>query len=288
MSRIAPWLLAGFLATYALPTLVSAQGNSAAARQAARDRITARAVDRITRQPNPSSSQTARDNFTRRLDRLTERPERSRRPEHPARPEHTARPQQMQRRDFELSPRENALRRQLAEVDRLRDRALVTGNEELLDRANALESQIQTRFQQGAQLPEPLSTELTEEVVERLEPREFERGLGRETARQVRGLEPLPDVEIGAPGFGRRTAAERRYLRGQEPRGPWDALYRPMPMEPQQPEPPQDPSEPTTEPPTSEPPTSEPPVTEPPTTEPATDPSTGVEPLPPIEEPATP
>lgn len=263
MSRLATWLLAGFLATYVLPTHVSAQGKSAAASQAARDRIAARTADRITRQPNPRSSQTARDKFTRRVERRAERPERPQRPERPARA------QQMQHRDFELSPRENALRRQLAEVDRLRDRALLTGNEELLDRANALESQIQTRFQQAAGLTEPLSKELTEDVVESLQPREFERGLGRETARQVRGLEPLPEVELGAPGFGRRTAAERRYLRGQEPRGPWNAPFRPMPMEPELP---QEPGEPTTE---------------PPTTEPTTEPSTGVEPLPPIEEPAT-
>ena len=279
MSRLATWLLAGFLAAYALPNLVSAQGKSAAAR----DRISARAADRIARQPNPRSSQAAWDNFTRRMDRRAERPERPQRPEQPARP------QQAQRRDFELSPRENALRRQLAEVDRLRDRALLTGNEELLDRANELESQIQSRFQEAVGSLEPLTTELPADV-ESLQPREFERGLGRETARQARGLEPLPEVEIGAPGFGRRTAAERRYLRGQEARGPWDALYRPMPMEPEQPEPPQEPSEPTTEPPTSEPPTSEPPTSEPPTSEPpTTEPGTGVEPLPPIEEPtATP
>jgi RNA polymerase sigma factor (TIGR02999 family) len=38
--------------------------------------------------------------------------------------------------------------------------------------------------------------------------------------------------ELGAPGYGRRTAAERRYRRGDEPLSRWDAQFWPQPQQP--------------------------------------------------------
>jgi hypothetical protein len=110
----------------------------------------------------------------------------------------------------------------------------------MLDRADAMELQIRDRFaaiESNSQGPREMGrfTTGTIEAVSTLDvgavpqSSETERGLGRETARQVRGLPPVEDEhELGAPGYGRRTAAERRYLRGDEPRGRWDSQHWPQ------------------------------------------------------------
>jgi hypothetical protein len=124
-----------------------------------------------------------------------------------------------------LSAHEAALQRRLAAIEKLRDEAIETGNTELLDRADQLELEARERFARQASHLQPAVVQpdaalapasgATEEVPGRPD---FERGLGRETARQARGVLDLPGHDWssygpGAPGFGRRTAQERRDLR---------------------------------------------------------------------------
>lgn len=254
MRRSATWLVMGLLVSSGLVGSLLAQGNSASARQAAQARRAARVAERIARQPNPRAAGAARRNdFSRRDEHRRGRPD-------GADPAQSRPGRQLGHDETRLLGRDNALRRQLAAVDRLRDKALLTGDEALLDRANELEQQIIAQFDQPAETTpasegefgevaaDPLAE--TDADIRPLPPvRDFERGLGRQTARQVRGLEPLPEDEheLGAPGFGRRTAAERRYLRGQDPRGPWDAQYWPMPSSETN-DPPAAPQDPTADP----------------------------------------
>jgi hypothetical protein len=78
------------------------------------------------------------------------------------------------------------VRHRLAQIDRMRDEALVTGNSQLLDRADRLEAEVHA----GGR---------------------FAPGYGRLTAAQARGEEVvlLPDGVYG-PGYGRLTAEEAR------------------------------------------------------------------------------
>jgi hypothetical protein len=104
------------------------------------------------------------------------------------------------------SPRRLALRRRLAEIDRLRDEALASGDLAMLDEADRRERHARHEFsaQEG-------TGEDTDDSIAR---GPFDHGYGRLTAAQARGeagplaeMEELP--EEWGPGYGRLTATER-------------------------------------------------------------------------------
>jgi hypothetical protein len=241
MNSTAHWGLAGMLLLLAADVMLAqgqGQGQIRGPRtpQAAAENRELRAAARLAREPNPRATRAQRrDGRTLREERQRLREERT-----AQRPERGM-PVDRQRPEF---GRDVALRQQLAEVDRLRDEALLTGDQALLDRADTMELEIRDRFarvEATAQGPREMGRFTTGPIesvsaidVEPLpQSAEIERGLGRETARQVRGLPPIEgEHELGAPGYGRRTAAERRYLRGDDPRGPWDAQSWPQPQQP--------------------------------------------------------
>ncbi|MEX0714768.1 MAG: hypothetical protein WD278_20700, partial [Pirellulales bacterium] len=85
-------------------------------------------------------------------------------------------------------PRGADVRHRLAQIDRMRDEALVTGNSQLLDRADRLEAEVHA----GGQ---------------------FTPGYGQLTAAQARGEEVvLPPDGVYGPGYGLLTAEEARTL----------------------------------------------------------------------------
>ena len=137
-----------------------------------------------------------------------------------------------------INPHDEALRRQLASIDRMRDEAVARGDARLLERADMLEQAARDRFaqfessrlnqvQSARESREPRFSATTLELTEPLGPgfgrqsASEARGDGRtfgqnnsEIARQRQGNEPFANLptfdEPVGPGYGRLTANDAR------------------------------------------------------------------------------